>query len=306
MTHNPFVSLLEEFRSAAATLNTTGFAFTAWWHFPQRFVNAKRRVLGLCCLPVQYGDEVQYQEFTLTVATAGAHAKCGPVFADLASRAGAALFPEIRSELAEQVPLYISQMEPWWFAFLWRVFVGTEPLQHPVCADTGKPAEEPVPLPLARPFLLSIDAIELCKLHTDQPVFPPPPSVDERDRSTPADHGAQQGHVPPKPPSDKAWQAWRVRTLLGINNQTEIAKMMTQQGSPATQGQVSRWLQEVDDFLRAGGIAPKLDALPADDTADGKPDSFDPAILDMGPRQGGEAHRVRQQRLRRDPDSADE
>ena len=133
-------------------------------------------------IPVQYGDELQYQEFTLTIPTA---AKCGPVFADLASRAGAALSPAIRSQLADFVPMYVSQMAPWWFAFLWRVFVGTDPLRQPISAATGKPVEMPgPPLPLLRPFLLSVDAIELCEPHTDQPVFPPPATKSGHDDKT--------------------------------------------------------------------------------------------------------------------------
>ncbi len=117
----------------------------------------------------------------------------------------------------------------------------------------------------------------------------------------------QADDVPPspKPPSDKAWQAWRLGNLLGISKQTEIATTLVQHGTPATQGQVSKWLREVEDFLKAGGIAPKMDGLPSDDTLAGKPGSYDPSILDMGQRQGGEAHRPHQQRLRRDPDSTD-
>jgi hypothetical protein len=186
MSHNPFVKLLEEFRWAAANLDTTGFGITAWWHFPRRFANPKREILGCCCLPVRYADHVQYHAFRLTVSVSGAHAKCGPVFADLASRAGAALPPVVRDSLNEHVPVYVSEMAPWWFALLWRLFVGNEPLQRPRSAETGDVLEEipSIPICLPRPFLLSIDAIELCKLHTDQPVFPPPDGADKRHEVT--------------------------------------------------------------------------------------------------------------------------
>jgi hypothetical protein len=183
-TFNPFISLVEEFRRAAANLDTRGFSFNAWWHLPGRFVDPKRSVLGLCYLSVRCGDEVSRGEFKLTVPTAGIHAKCGPVFADLASRAGAALPVTVRSELSDYVPLHVSQMAPWWFAFLWRVFVGPDPLSQPVWEDTGEPVELAdcgFPLALPRPFLLSINAIELCRLHTVQPVFPPPDTDDTPD-----------------------------------------------------------------------------------------------------------------------------
>ncbi len=222
MTHNPFIPLLAEFRSAAATLNTTGFCITAWWHFPQRFVNPKSKVLGLCCLPVQYEDEVQHEEFVLTVATSGAHAKCGPAFADLASRAGAALPPGIRDELAEHVPMYVSEMAPWWFAFLWRVFVGNEPLQRPVWAETGKPSDAPVPRPLPRPFLLSIDAIELCKLHTDQPVFPPPAAGKGNGEVATANETiALEKNTPPLDRNSGAWvNNKRAAAIEGVETRT--------------------------------------------------------------------------------------
>ena len=174
MSNNSFVSLLDEFRLAAARLDTTGFAVTAWWHYPRRFDNPKKKRLGCFWLPVQYEDEVQYWEFPLTVSVAGAHAKCGPVFADLASRAGAVLPAVFRDQLADHVPVYVSETAPWWFALLWRVFVGTEPLKRPVSADTGEPLERdeaPFPMTLPRPFLFSIDAIDRCKLHTDEPVL---------------------------------------------------------------------------------------------------------------------------------------
>jgi hypothetical protein len=135
-----------------------------------------------------------------------------------------------------------------------------------------------------------------------------PPQYSVRAQCDALSRNLRADDVPPspRPPSDKAWQAWRLSKLLGISKQTEIAAVMVQQGTRASQGQVSRWLREIDDFLKAGGIAPKMDGLPTDNTPDGKPGSFDPGILDMGPRQGGELYRAHQQRLRRDPDSADE
>lgn len=55
-------------------------------------------------------------------------------------------------------------------------------------------------------------------------------------------------------PNKKAFQAWFIRATLGISNQTEIAEVMTRQGVPATQGQVSKWLNQVEEYRNAGGI----------------------------------------------------
>ena len=97
---------------------------------------------------------------------------------------------------------------------------------------------------------------------------------------------------PQKTPSEKeppkaAWQAYYVRETLGITNQTEIAEKMTEQGTPATQGQVSKWLKAVDAWLEAGGIKPTLEELHE------QPKGIDPAKLDMGARQDGRTPRQR-------------
>lgn len=98
--------------------------------------------------------------------------------------------------------------------------------------------------------------------------------------------------TPPKP-LNKAFQAWSIRAILGITNQKEIAEEMTRRGVPATQGQVSKWLGQVEKYLAAGGILP-------DYGSGGKPESVDPAVLEMGARQDGLTPRQRQ---RRDPDA---
>ena len=69
---------------------------------------------------------------------------------------------------------------------------------------------------------------------------------------------------------------------------------MVENGVYATQGQVSRWLAEVSTFIGNGGTLPQLM---------GKPDSVDPAVIDMGARCDGQTPR---QRLRRDPGSDDD
>ena len=98
---------------------------------------------------------------------------------------------------------------------------------------------------------------------------------------------------PPRLPSKKAFQAWSVRALLGITDQTEIAEEMTRRETKATQGQVSKWLRAVEKYQAAGGILPDVTTI-------GKPQSVDPDVLDMGARQD---HRTPRQRERRDPDA---
>ncbi len=108
----------------------------------------------------------------------------------------------------------------------------------------------------------------------------------------PAGNDSPKEDTPPKTPSGKeppnaAWQAYYVRETLRITNQTEIAEKMTKQGTPATQGQVSRWLKAVDAWLEAGGIKPTLEELHE------QPKGIDPAKLDMGARQDGRTPRQR-------------
>jgi len=118
--------------------------------------------------------------------------------------------------------------------------------------------------------------------------------------NAPSGKAADEDEIPPAPrklptrPPNKAFQAWQLRELLGISNQQEIANKMTEQGVPATQGQVSRWLAAVEEWRTAGGVMPELGSL------NGKPQSVDPDVLDMGARQDGLTPR---QRPRRDSDA---
>jgi hypothetical protein len=85
-----------------------------------------------------------------------------------------------------------------------------------------------------------------------------------------------------KPPSDNAFRAWRIRKLLGIENQDEIAETMSEQlGRQVNQGSVSRWLPQVEAFLSAGGTIPP----PTPRAKSAKP--MDPGEIDMGERQDG-------------------
>lgn len=83
----------------------------------------------------------------------------------------------------------------------------------------------------------------------------------------------------PRKPSKKAFIAWRLQCFMGISTQTEIAKIMTEQGEPASQGDVSRWLRQVEDYQRAGGKIPppEMDRAVA----------VDPKVIVMGQREDG-------------------
>lgn len=95
-----------------------------------------------------------------------------------------------------------------------------------------------------------------------------------------------------KRPSDSALKAWRLRDLKGLETQKEIAAVMTQElQRSVTQGEVSRWLKDVHNYLTAGNILPDLPTLTT------KPQSIDPSIQDMGERKD---HKTPRQRAQRD------
>jgi hypothetical protein len=95
-----------------------------------------------------------------------------------------------------------------------------------------------------------------------------------------------------KPPPDQAIKAYRLKWILGAPTQTEIARNLSRElGRPVSQGQVSRWLKQAEEFVRAGGVLPGLPNVPAD-----KPRSIDPERLDLGRRQDGRTERQRDRR----------
>jgi hypothetical protein len=178
MTENPFVGLLGEFRTAAATLDTRGFGVNVWWDFRPEFINPKRKTLGCCHLPYLADGEVKSSEFVLTVDVGrGLYGtrNCGLPFADLASRAGAALLQrgELCRELSVHVPAYVSETAPWWVVLLWKLaWDGPFP---ELLSETGEPTGRVPPMSIIRPFHASIHAIEVCKLLTDSPCLPETP-----------------------------------------------------------------------------------------------------------------------------------
>ncbi|HTU19229.1 MAG TPA: hypothetical protein VMG10_14305 [Gemmataceae bacterium] len=95
-----------------------------------------------------------------------------------------------------------------------------------------------------------------------------------------------------KEPSSDAIAAYRAHLVIG-GTQTELAEILTENlGRPITQGQVSRWLKAMKDWLEAGNVLPDLSA-----SALPKPMPMDPERIDLGLRQDG---RTERQRGRRD------
>jgi hypothetical protein len=100
-----------------------------------------------------------------------------------------------------------------------------------------------------------------------------------------------------KEPSADAFAAYRLKLVTG-ETQTNLARLLQEEWKrPVTQGQVSRWLNEVKDWIEAGNVLPDLTATP-----NTKPTPINPELIDMGERQDG---RARHQRGRRNSDDHD-
>jgi hypothetical protein len=92
-------------------------------------------------------------------------------------------------------------------------------------------------------------------------------------------------------PSDDSIAAFRLR-LVSPDTQAALAERLTiELGRPISQGQVSRWLKQVDNWTRAGNILPDLTSGPRT-----KPQSMDPNRIDLGPRQDARTERQRAKR----------
>ncbi len=119
--------------------------------------------------------------------------------------------------------------------------------------------------------------------------------ADGNDRAGAGGTGNHEETPVPRRPSEDAFKAWRLRDITGLKTQQEIADKMSEQlGRTVSQGEVSRWLSQVEKYLKAGNILPDLPAPIAE------PQFIDPALIEMGGRQ---AQRARRQRNRRDPDA---
>jgi hypothetical protein len=95
-----------------------------------------------------------------------------------------------------------------------------------------------------------------------------------------------------KSPPDAAVKAYRLKWILGVPKQSEIAERLSQElGKPVSQGQVSRWLKQTEEFVSESGVLPGLPDVPSE-----KPMPVDPERLDLGPRQDGRTERQRGRR----------
>ncbi len=95
-----------------------------------------------------------------------------------------------------------------------------------------------------------------------------------------------------KLPPDAAVKAYRLKWILGVPRQAEIADRLSRElRKPVSQGQVSKWLRQAEEFVRAGGVLPGLPDTPSE-----KPLPVDPERLDLGPRQDGRTERQRGRR----------
>jgi hypothetical protein len=117
-----------------------------------------------------------------------------------------------------------------------------------------------------------------------------PPTPQVREVANPEMSQAAQGAL--KSPPDAAIKAYRLKWILGVPTQAAISERLSEElGRPVSQGQVSRWLQQAEEFASAGGVLPGLPDVPAK-----KPMPVDPERLDLGPRQDGRTERQRKRR----------
>jgi len=104
-------------------------------------------------------------------------------------------------------------------------------------------------------------------------------------------HGQPNKMKPIKEPTQRAWKAWQLQNIVGLNGQEAIVKELIKQGINTTQSTVSRDLQSIDDWLKVGGPVPDVPE-PA------KPEfTMSPEILDMGKRTDAHAPHQRSRRI---------
>ena len=86
-----------------------------------------------------------------------------------------------------------------------------------------------------------------------------------------------------KKPSKKAITCYRVHIALGQPAQEQTTAALAKEwGKVVHQGTVSRWLREVDWWLKAGHVFPEIEL--ADNRGKPKPLAVDPSKLDLGYR----------------------
>ena len=109
--------------------------------------------------------------------------------------------------------------------------------------------------------------------------------------------GKKPGPKTTQPPSDDAIKCYRANFVTGMT-QTKLSERMTKElNRPISQGQVSRWIKQVKEWIAAGNVLPGLPVSKRENPA-----SFDPRTLELGARRD---HRTPRQRDRRSEDSDD-
>lgn len=96
-------------------------------------------------------------------------------------------------------------------------------------------------------------------------------------------------------PSLNAFAAYRAHRLLG-KTQTNIAEELSSSQRAVSQGQASRWVTQVAEWVEAGNVLPDFQPPTT------KPTAIDPAVIDMGERQDGLTKRQRKKRKADDAD----
>lgn len=92
---------------------------------------------------------------------------------------------------------------------------------------------------------------------------------------------------PPRRPSDDAFRAWQIKTLVGVGKQVEIARTMSEElRRKVGQATVSRWLKQVEAFLQCGGVMPGF-------AVRGNAKPVDPAVIDQGVRSDRRSKNLR-------------
>jgi hypothetical protein len=124
----------------------------------------------------------------------------------------------------------------------------------------------------------------------------PPPVTPE---ATPAGDRQEELAAPRslKEPTAEAFKAYRALVVTG-KTQKQLAQLLTEElKRPIHQGTVSRWVNQVSDWLEAGNVLPDLS-----EPLRKRPTVMDPERIDLGERQDG---RSKRQRGRRNSDNDD-
>lgn len=210
--------------------------------------------------------------------------------------AGGCLPLEIRGHLdATQVPSINA-----WLTLLWAMYPPEERLLSMMKPGTSAGGIWMLHLP----FRESADAIELCGLHTDSPMLPH--EISERrcadsispdlgsaaGESASSDKKSSETGAKLKRPSDNALKCFRTSLVVEWDTQNDLAKIMTKKlYKTVDQGQVSRWLSQVNAWIEAGNVLPNLPS-----TKPSRSVAMDPGKLELGARRDGLTPRQRAQR----------